>query len=41
VRAPSPAPAVGQHGRQILEELGYAVDEIARLGDAKVVRLPA
>jgi crotonobetainyl-CoA:carnitine CoA-transferase CaiB-like acyl-CoA transferase len=41
VRAPSPAPAIGEHGRQILEELGYAADEIARLGDAKVVRLPA
>jgi crotonobetainyl-CoA:carnitine CoA-transferase CaiB-like acyl-CoA transferase len=41
VRDPSPAPAIGQHGRQILEELGYAAAEIARLGDAKVVRLPA
>jgi crotonobetainyl-CoA:carnitine CoA-transferase CaiB-like acyl-CoA transferase len=40
VRAPSPAPAIGEHGRQILEELGYAADEIACLGDAKVVRLP-
>lgn len=40
VRAPSPAPAIGEHGRQILEELGYPADEIARLGDAKVVRLP-
>jgi crotonobetainyl-CoA:carnitine CoA-transferase CaiB-like acyl-CoA transferase len=41
VRVPSPAPAIGEHGRQILEELGYAADEIARLGDAKVVRLPS
>jgi len=41
VRAPSPAPAIGEHGRQILEELDYATDEIARLGDAKVVRLPS
>jgi crotonobetainyl-CoA:carnitine CoA-transferase CaiB-like acyl-CoA transferase len=39
-RVPSPAPALGAHGRLILEELGYAADEIARLGDAKVVRLP-
>src|SRR6266404_6430816 len=30
VRAPSPAPTVGEHGRQILEELGYAADEIGR-----------
>ena len=41
VRAPSPAPGMGQHGRQILEELGYASEEIAQLGEAKVVRLPA
>jgi crotonobetainyl-CoA:carnitine CoA-transferase CaiB-like acyl-CoA transferase len=41
VREPSPAPGIGQHGRQILAELGYAADEIARLGDTKVVRLPA
>jgi crotonobetainyl-CoA:carnitine CoA-transferase CaiB-like acyl-CoA transferase len=40
VRAPSPAPAVGEHGRKILKELGYTADEIARLGDGKVVRLP-
>jgi crotonobetainyl-CoA:carnitine CoA-transferase CaiB-like acyl-CoA transferase len=41
VRAPSPAPAIGEHGREILEELGYAADEIARLNDQKVVRLPS
>jgi crotonobetainyl-CoA:carnitine CoA-transferase CaiB-like acyl-CoA transferase len=41
VRAPSPAPAIGEHGRQILEELGYGAEEIARFGDAKIVRLPA
>jgi crotonobetainyl-CoA:carnitine CoA-transferase CaiB-like acyl-CoA transferase len=40
VRAPSPAPAIGEHGRQVLEELGYGAEEIARLGDAKIVRLP-
>jgi crotonobetainyl-CoA:carnitine CoA-transferase CaiB-like acyl-CoA transferase len=41
VRDPSPAPTIGEHGREILEELGYAADEIGRLGDAKIVRLPA
>jgi crotonobetainyl-CoA:carnitine CoA-transferase CaiB-like acyl-CoA transferase len=41
VRDPSPAPAIGEHGRQILEELGYAAGEIDRLGEAKIVRLPA
>ena len=41
VRAPSPAPIVGEHSRQILEELGYPSDEIARLGESKVVKLPA
>jgi crotonobetainyl-CoA:carnitine CoA-transferase CaiB-like acyl-CoA transferase len=40
VRAPSPAPTVGEHGRQILEELGYGAEQIARLSDGKVVRLP-
>jgi crotonobetainyl-CoA:carnitine CoA-transferase CaiB-like acyl-CoA transferase len=40
-RLPSPAPTVGQHGRQILEELGYAPDEVARLGEGKAVKLPA
>jgi crotonobetainyl-CoA:carnitine CoA-transferase CaiB-like acyl-CoA transferase len=40
VRAPSPAPTVGEHGRQILEELGYEAEEIARLGEGNVVRLP-
>ena len=40
-RVPSPAPRIGEHGRQILEELGYAADEIAGLGETKVVRLPA
>jgi crotonobetainyl-CoA:carnitine CoA-transferase CaiB-like acyl-CoA transferase len=41
VRAPSPAPAIGEHGREILGELGYAADEITRLNDEKVVRLPS
>jgi crotonobetainyl-CoA:carnitine CoA-transferase CaiB-like acyl-CoA transferase len=40
VRAPSPAPTVGEHGRKILEELGYAPDEIAHLSEGKVVKLP-
>jgi crotonobetainyl-CoA:carnitine CoA-transferase CaiB-like acyl-CoA transferase len=40
VRAPSPAPTVGEHGRQILEELGYGPEQIAQLGEGKVVRLP-
>ena len=41
VRAPSPAPAIGADGKEILGELGYAADEIARLGEASIVRLPA
>jgi crotonobetainyl-CoA:carnitine CoA-transferase CaiB-like acyl-CoA transferase len=40
VRAPSPAPTVGEHGRQILEELGYGAEQIAQLVEGKVVRLP-
>jgi crotonobetainyl-CoA:carnitine CoA-transferase CaiB-like acyl-CoA transferase len=40
VRAPSPAPMVGEHGHRILEELGYSAEQIARLGETKVVRLP-
>jgi crotonobetainyl-CoA:carnitine CoA-transferase CaiB-like acyl-CoA transferase len=39
-RAPSPAPIIGEHGREILAELGYVEAEIAQLGEGKVVRLP-
>jgi crotonobetainyl-CoA:carnitine CoA-transferase CaiB-like acyl-CoA transferase len=40
-RAPSPAPAIGEHGREILSELGYADAQIDRLGADKIVRLPS
>ena len=39
-RAPSPAPEIGEHGGEILAELGYAGEEIERLAESKVVRLP-
>jgi crotonobetainyl-CoA:carnitine CoA-transferase CaiB-like acyl-CoA transferase len=38
-RSPSPAPAIGEHGGEILAELGYGREEIDRLAGAKVVRL--
>jgi len=38
-RTPSPAPAVGEHGAEILADLGYAREDIERLAGAKVVRL--
>jgi crotonobetainyl-CoA:carnitine CoA-transferase CaiB-like acyl-CoA transferase len=38
-RPPSPAPRIGEHGREILTELGYAEAEIDRLGLGKVVRV--
>jgi crotonobetainyl-CoA:carnitine CoA-transferase CaiB-like acyl-CoA transferase len=37
--SPSPAPKIGEHGRAILGELGYAEAEIDRLSQGKVVRL--
>ena len=40
-RTPSPAPAIGQHGGEILAELGYARADIERLAESKVLRLPA
>ena len=40
-RAPSPAPVIGEHGRQILQELGYAGTEVEQLVEGKVVRLPS
>ena len=36
-RSPEPPPAPGQHSEQILRDLGYSVDEIARLKDLGVV----
>ena len=39
-RRPSPAPAIGEHGGEILAELGYGNDDIDRLAESKVVRLP-
>ncbi|MBV8192452.1 MAG: CoA transferase [Alphaproteobacteria bacterium] len=38
-RPPSPAPKIGEHGREILAELEYGEAEIDRLGQGKVVRL--
>ena len=38
-RSPSPAPGIGEHGRQILAELGYPDGEIDRLGQSKIVRV--
>jgi crotonobetainyl-CoA:carnitine CoA-transferase CaiB-like acyl-CoA transferase len=38
-RPPSPAPRIGEHGREILTELGYDEPEIDRLGQGKVVRV--
>jgi crotonobetainyl-CoA:carnitine CoA-transferase CaiB-like acyl-CoA transferase len=38
-RAPSAAPKVGEHGDEILAELGYARADIDRLAESKVVRL--
>jgi crotonobetainyl-CoA:carnitine CoA-transferase CaiB-like acyl-CoA transferase len=40
-RRPSPAPEIGEHGREVLGELGYDAAEIARLEKAKVVRAPS
>jgi crotonobetainyl-CoA:carnitine CoA-transferase CaiB-like acyl-CoA transferase len=39
-RVPSPAPAIGEDGQEILGELGYDSNEIACLAGDKVVRLP-
>jgi crotonobetainyl-CoA:carnitine CoA-transferase CaiB-like acyl-CoA transferase len=36
-----PAPTFGQHGRDILREAGFSLDEIERLGEQKAVFLPA
>ena len=35
-----PAPTLGQHGRDILREAGFAAAEIERLGEQKAVHLP-
>lgn len=40
-RSPSPAPTIGEHGGEILAELGYARADIDRLAESKVLRLPA
>jgi crotonobetainyl-CoA:carnitine CoA-transferase CaiB-like acyl-CoA transferase len=39
-RTPSAAPKVGEHGAEILTELGYARSDIDRLAESKVLRLP-
>ncbi len=39
-RIPSPAPAIGEHGGEILAELGYARADIDRLAESKVLRIP-
>ena len=39
-RAPSAAPGIGEHGGEILAELGYARADIDRLAASKVLRLP-
>jgi crotonobetainyl-CoA:carnitine CoA-transferase CaiB-like acyl-CoA transferase len=36
-----PAPSLGEHGRDILSEVGFTADEIERLGEQKAVQLPA
>lgn len=41
VRAPSPAPRLGEHGGAVLAELGYAPDEVARLQASGAVPLPS
>jgi len=38
-RQPSPAPAIGEHGGEILAELGYGTADIDRMAASKVVRL--
>jgi crotonobetainyl-CoA:carnitine CoA-transferase CaiB-like acyl-CoA transferase len=38
VRAPSAAPTIGQHSREILQELGYGTDEIDEMIAAKVIK---
>ena len=37
---PGPAPHLGEHGRQVLEQLGYDPERIAALQAAGAVRLP-
>jgi crotonobetainyl-CoA:carnitine CoA-transferase CaiB-like acyl-CoA transferase len=39
-RPPSAAPGIGEHGDEIMAELGYARADIDRLAASKVVRLP-
>ena len=34
----SPAPRLGEHSAQVLRELGYAEDEIARLKESGVIK---
>ena len=37
--AGGPAPTLGEHGREILNEAGFSADEIAQLGERKAVHL--
>lgn len=38
--SPRPAPSLGEHGADVLAELGYDAPQVARLVEAKAVRLP-
>jgi crotonobetainyl-CoA:carnitine CoA-transferase CaiB-like acyl-CoA transferase len=40
-RAPSPAPAIGQHSAEILHDLDYSAKEVGGLVERKIVRIPA
>jgi crotonobetainyl-CoA:carnitine CoA-transferase CaiB-like acyl-CoA transferase len=35
-----PAPTLGEHGRAILSEAGFATEEIKQLGEQKAVHFP-
>ena len=37
--AGGPAPTLGEHGREILNEAGFSADEIVQLGERKAVHL--
>ena len=37
---PRPAPVLGEHGREVLGELGFAADEVAALVEGGVLIVP-